>query len=64
MNIKELKEKIKGLDETLDVFINQNNDEFPNSLCNDAQVKEIKFIGNGVNKKEEPNIKCFIISDN
>lgn len=43
MNIKELKEIIKDLPDTLDVFMDERLTEFKFGLVNSAKVKSIKF---------------------
>lgn len=59
MNIGELKEKIKDLPDSMDVFIEQTNDEFRCSIVNEANVLELVF-SDGKLKGSEV---CFLITD-
>ncbi len=62
MNIKELKEKIKDLPDTMDVFLDQRLTDFTYGLANSAEVKKIDFT-------EEPegevlnSYECFVLSE-
>ena len=62
MNIKELKEKIKNLPDTMDVFLDQRLTDFTYGLANSAEVKKIDFM-------EEPegevlnSYECFVLSE-
>ena len=50
MTIKELKENLKDLPDTMDVFIGERLTEFDYGLVNSASIKQIDFM-------EEPNSK-------
>lgn len=50
MIIKELKQIIENLPETMEVFVDERSTEFTYGLVNSAKVKEIDFM-------EEPNGK-------
>lgn len=56
MNIKELKEKIKDLPDHMEVTIQQENDEFPLSLAQEAKVIKASF-------SEEPGGKALAKED-
>lgn len=43
MTVKELKNKLEGVDETMFVYIVQTNDEYENSLVNKVEVSDISF---------------------
>lgn len=60
MKVKDLKKIIEEVDENLEVFINQANDEYDNSYVEIAQPKNITFY-DGENKICEET--CFIITD-
>jgi hypothetical protein len=44
MTIKELREKIKDLPDTMDVFMDERLTEFRYGLVNSANVREIDFM--------------------
>ncbi|HET8838056.1 MAG TPA: hypothetical protein VFM82_03590 [Flavobacteriaceae bacterium] len=52
MTIKELKQKIENLPDTMDVFIDERVSEFTYGLVNSAKVREINFM-------EEPGGKAL-----
>lgn len=62
MNIAELKQKIKDLPDTMEVFIHQDNDEFYFSMVETAKVVEAEF-------SEEPDSEklakdnVFVLTD-
>lgn len=60
MKVKDLKKILEEVDENLEVFINQVNDEFDNSYAENAQAKNIIFY-DGENKMCEET--CFVITD-
>jgi hypothetical protein len=59
MNIKELKEKIANLPDHMDVFIEQTDLEYPKSMAQNADVKELVFQDGRLKAKDE----CFVITD-
>ena len=44
MTVKELKEAIKDLPDTMDVFMDERLTEFTYGLVNSAEVREINFM--------------------
>ncbi|MGV0925473.1 hypothetical protein [Empedobacter brevis] len=67
MTVKELKQKLDGVDENLEVFIIQeNNSEFPSSLAETAQVRNVLFTENPEDD-ETAELACrddvFVITD-
>lgn len=68
MDIKELKEKIKDLPDTMDVMILQTNDDFQNSMAESAEVRAITFSEEEISdddlpEQEWPVVDCLVISD-
>lgn len=59
MTVGQLKEILKNVPDTVDVFIRQCNDEFDCSLVESAREDEINF-SDGEN---EANEEVFILSD-
>lgn len=60
MTVKELREKLEGVDENLQVFINQENTNYNHSLSESAEVKSITMYDGDDPMCEE---KVFAISD-
>ncbi|QHC84959.1 hypothetical protein AS589_09340 [Empedobacter brevis] len=67
MTVKELKQKLDGVDENLEVFIIQeNNDDFASSLVEKAEVRSVLFTENPEDD-ETAELACrddvFVITD-
>lgn len=62
MTIGQLKEALKDIPDTMDVFIEKNNEEFHFSGCESAKVQQVTFIGDD-EEEERPEEDCFVISD-
>jgi len=62
MNIKQLKEKIKDLDEDMDVVIEKDDTEFSISPAEAAQIRRVKF-SEGRRPGPVAYVKCLVISD-
>lgn len=62
MNIKQLKEKIENLPDTMEVFVAERKSEFSYGLVNSACVKKLNF-------SEDPESKtlatenCFVLDE-
>ncbi|MGV0856879.1 hypothetical protein ACTS9E_15265 [Empedobacter brevis] len=66
MTVKELKQRLEGVDENLEVFIIQEySDDFGSSIVEKAEVRNILFTENP--EDEESIIACrddvFVITD-
>jgi len=59
MTVKQLKEALRHVSDSMDVFIEKHNDDFTCTLVENAQVQQIKF-SDGENEADEI---VFIISD-
>ena len=67
MTVKELKQKLVGIDENLEVFIIQeNNSDFASSLVEKAEVRNVLFTENPEDD-ETAELACrenvFVITD-
>lgn len=66
MTVKELKLKLEGVNENLEVFISQSNDEFAASLIETAEVRNVLFTENPEDD-ETAELACrenvFVITD-
>lgn len=63
MTVAELKAKLEGAPDHMDVFINQTNDEFPFSLSENAMVQEVQFSEDGHGGGETARDNVFVITD-
>ena len=63
MDIKELKEKIKDLPDTMDVMILQTNDEYQHSMADSAYVRPITFQDESMPEEEWAVVDCLVITD-
>lgn len=61
MTVKQLKQKLEWVDETLFVYITQNDDSYENSLVQAADVVDIEFTDGGGLPKATDN--AFLITD-
>ena len=66
MIVKELIQKLQEVDENLEVFIIQTNDEFKSSLVDKAEVRNVLFTENPEDD-ENSELACrddvFVITD-
>ncbi|VDH16126.1 Uncharacterised protein [Algoriella xinjiangensis] len=67
MTVKELKQKLIGIDENLEVFIIQeNNEDFASSLVEKAEIRSVLFTENPEDD-ETAELACrddvFVITD-
>jgi len=67
MNIKELKEKIKDLPDTMDVFLADRKTDFGYGLANSCYTKEIFFTDDETPDEEQianaPRETVFILDE-
>jgi len=62
MKVKQLKKALEGVDENLEVFIHQDNDEFYYSLLESTTVDLISFSA-GDDEEDKAEEKCLILTD-
>lgn len=66
MTVKELKLKLEGVPDNMDVMIYQTNDEYGYSMSEEASVQPVKFIDEEMqleDDEEYPIVDCFVITD-
>lgn len=62
MTVKQLKKALETVNENLEVFIKQTNDDFANSLSETAEVKTLTMY-DGEGGEEMMDLETFVISD-
>lgn len=62
MTVKELKELIKDLPDTMDIFIDERFTEFKYGLVNSATVREINFMKD-VNIDATDSYEALVLSE-
>lgn len=63
MTLGELRKLTAHLPDSIDVMIEQTNDESRYGMSQQAEVRKVLFGDEYIPKKEWPTIKCLIISD-
>lgn len=63
MTVKELKAKLEGVPDTMEVYINQTDDEFAFAYAENAKVQEVQFSEDGHGGGETAMDNVFVITD-
>lgn len=63
MTVKDLKQKLEGIPDDMDVMIMQVNDEYQYSMGEEAGVSSITFQDPDIPEDEWCDVDCFVITD-
>lgn len=63
MTVKELKQKLEGVPDDMDVMIYQTNDESSYSMSEKAFIEEVTFMDEEMPSEEYAKVDCFVITD-
>lgn len=64
MTVKQLKQKLEGLPDDMDVMIYQTNDEeYGFSMADNASVQKVTFMDKDMPSDEHAKVDCLVISD-
>lgn len=63
MTVKELKHKLEGVPDDMDVMIYQTNEEYGFSMGETASIQEVTFMDDEMDSEEYAKVDCFVITD-